>query len=455
MNLIKKIPILLLVVIYMPASFLGLLIFRDIYSVSLLAMFFSFIAIYLAFFKKFASCFVSSKIRKKLFDVGDKINWRLLAFLSLVFYCFIILYASLTVNFTPIGAAFSGGDWLDIATARANFLINRSDESDLLRYLVVIFSRTIIPIIMLYTYDEKHKARHFIFLLISCCYLISLEKVLLVFLFAPLMILNASKGLFRNAALQGIFLFSLLVIVTYISQGGFYRPFSEVSSQLKPTVLVKPKTLLPEKFLRYGIPERFDFRELLAVSEAKISPPTISPPTISPRGKIPCASNIIICKSVFVINRIFWIPYITAYDWLKVKDDVFQGRLNYGRAIHPIAWIYNEPFLDIERIVYQYEFGIASGGAGGSNAIFLVDANLAFGWLGVLGYSLLVTFFAAIIFSSRLHILHYASFVTFLTLNLSSFSATLFSGGLFIFIFLALLVRGPSKYLPPKYNLKK
>jgi hypothetical protein len=104
----------------MPASFLGVLFFRDIYSVYLLAMLFSFTAIYLVFFQKISRLFLSNKIKKKLFDVGDRINWRLLAFLSIVFYCFIILYASLTVNYTPIGAALSGGDWLDIATARAN-----------------------------------------------------------------------------------------------------------------------------------------------------------------------------------------------------------------------------------------------------------------------------------------------------------------------------------------------
>jgi hypothetical protein len=96
--------------------------------------------------------------------------------------------------------------------------------------------------------------------------------------------------------------------------------------------------------------------------------------------------------------------------------------------------------MPLEKMVYVYEFGASPGGQGASNTVFFVDAKLAFGWIGVIGYCLLFTFCAACIFSSGSRVLIASSIVCFLVASMSSLTATLLSGGLFIYVVLAFLL---------------
>jgi hypothetical protein len=77
---------------------------------------------------------------------------------------------------------------------------------------------------------------------------------------------------------------------------------------------------------------------------------------------------------------------------------------------------------------------------GPANTLFLVDAKLAFGWPGVFVYSFVLACCAAIVFSSSNVVLKFSSINSFLVAIVSPLSATLLSGGLAIFVILALLL---------------
>jgi hypothetical protein len=147
---------------------------------------------------------------------------------------------------------------------------------------------------------------------------------------------------------------------------------------------------------------------------------------------------------LWIVNRVAWIPYVTAYDWLKFHDDVLGGKLTLGRQIGIFSRLTGQPRLALEQMVYQYQYGTSPGAGGASNTVFLVDAKLAFGWLGVLVYCVAFTSFAAIVFTSANPVAQIASVTSFFTAALSPLTATLLSGGLFFYLAVALLTRvGP------------
>jgi hypothetical protein len=152
-------------------------------------------------------------------------------------------------------------------------------------------------------------------------------------------------------------------------------------------------------------------------------------------------SGEIVYQTYLVVNRVIWVPYATAYDWLKFQHDVLDGQLVLGRSIGIVSWLLGKPRVLLEQMVYQFSFGASPGGAGASNTVFFVDAKLNFGWLGAVAYCALFTFFAAIVFSSENRVAQIASITTFFTAALSPLTATLLSGGLFFYLMISIFTR--------------
>jgi hypothetical protein len=146
-------------------------------------------------------------------------------------------------------------------------------------------------------------------------------------------------------------------------------------------------------------------------------------------------------RVLWVVNRAVWVPYVTAYDWLKFQDDVLGGGITFGRSIGVVAWLSGQPRVQLEQRVYAYQFGESPGGAGASNTVFFVDAKLAFGWPGAILYCLLFPLLAAAVFSSANEVAKVASVTSFFTAALSPLTATLLSGGLGFYIAISLLAR--------------
>lgn len=90
--------------------------------------------------------------------------------------------------------------------------------------------------------------------------------------------------------------------------------------------------------------------------------------------------------------------------------------------------------------VYECEYGAPPDGEGASNIAFFVEAKLAFGWFGVIFYCLIFSSCAACIIASGRRLLVVSSSVCFIIAAVSSLSATLLIGGLFLYIVLALLL---------------
>jgi hypothetical protein len=425
-TILWHVPAALVLAIYLPAALLGMYFFRDAYAASFLALLAIFAGSYYGLYPRFARMLQSSRIRSRLWRIGERITWRGWAWLAAAVYAATIGVAALTVPATPIGAALAGGNWLDIALARADFLATRDGPEALLRYLALILGRSVMPFLIAYLYWSRHRLRHLALFVLILLFLIPLEKGSPLFAFLPLVLLRVLERDYKAALAHTACLAACVGLATFLAAGGLYDSQRRAASgfggqtvqeQVIPNAKVDRDVKLSDHTGRQYLHRRYDPADEFARTGG-------------------------LGYQIYLLaNRAAWVPYATAYDWLKFQHDVLQGQLVLGRSIGIVSWLMGEPRVMIEQMVYQFSFGASPGGAGASNTIFFVDAKLNFGWLGAAAYCALFTLLAAIVFTSANHVGQIASVTSFFTAALSPLSATLLSGGLLFYLTISMLTR--------------
>jgi hypothetical protein len=412
--------------IYLPAALLGMYLFRDAHAASFLALLAIFAGSYYGLYPRFARMLQSAGIRSLLWRLGDRIDWRGWAWLAAAVYVTTIGVAALTVPATPLGAALAGGNWLDIALARADFLVTRDGPEALLRYLALILGRSVMPFLVAYLYWSRHRLRHLALTVLLVLFLVPLEKASPLFAFLPLILLRVLDRDYRAAVGHTACLAACVGLATYLAAGGLYdsqrRAASGFSGQTVQGQVIPSTKVDRNVTISDGTRSQYLHRHADGLS-------------------VFVHSGQLVYQLYLLVNRAAWVPYATAYDWLRFHHDRLGGQLVLGQSIGVVSWLTGKPRVYLEQMVYQFQFGASPGGAGASNTVFFVDAKLNFGWLGAIAYCVLFSFFAAIVFSSDNFVAKVASVTSFFTASLSPLSATLLSGGLFFYLVIALLTR--------------
>lgn len=150
-------------------------------------------------------------------------------------------------------------------------------------------------------------------------------------------------------------------------------------------------------------------------------------------------------QGYYILNRIGYIPYITAIDWLNYREQVLRGDDVNGRSIGVVAFLFEQEKINLEREVFAFQWGQNDTGTGSSNTVFFVDAYLNFGIIGVIIYSLIVSFIARVIVVSGDGALVSCLSIPLLYICFTPLPAVLFSGGLAFLFLLALVFRVESK----------
>jgi hypothetical protein len=436
-RLLWHFPVVVVLVIYLPAAILGASVFGDVYAASVLALLAIFSAVYYGLYPRFSRLLQSTRLRTLLWRTGDRIDWRSLAWLAVAAYGGTIAIAALTVTATPLAIALKGGSLYQIADARADFLVNRHGFESLLRYSSVILGRTVLPFIVTYAYWSGHRARHAALAALLLCYLIPLEKASPLFAFLPLILLRSLQANWKAALAHAASLLACIALWTFLAMGSLDVKESQAETRVATQMGEEKRLTAPRdapEVKRQGDSKRhyvFYYIDDLDLHQV---------------GTDPALDHLL-----WLVNRTFWSPYVTAYDWLRFHDDVLGGRLTLGRQIGVVGWVTGKP-IKLEQMVYQYQYGASPSGGGASNTIFLVDAKLAFGWLGVVAYCVLLTFFSAVVFSSSNTVAQIASVTSFFTASLSPLTATLLSGGLFFYLMISLLARPAPTVSPAVVN---
>jgi len=153
-------------------------------------------------------------------------------------------------------------------------------------------------------------------------------------------------------------------------------------------------------------------------------------------------TDLLLRRVSFMFNRLFWMPYITGYDWFRYQDEGLEGQYLHGKTAGPLAWLQGKERFPAEKVIFKYQFGYGATPTGTANAVFFADAYLNFGWLGVFVSSLLLgVIFRFITASGSLPVAAVTVMSSF-GVMVASFTANLLSGGLLVLLLLAFVSRG-------------
>jgi hypothetical protein len=439
--LLWHMPAVMILVIYLPGALLGLVLLGDIHAYAFLGMLAMFTATYYVAYPQFEKLLQKeSSTQKLMWKLGDSINWHMAAWLALCLYLLIIGIVICISNISPLDAALHGGSREEISYARSGFFTGLTGPIAGLRYFALILGRSIVPLILVNLYYSGHKLRHAALFLLLATYLVSLEKASAIFAIMPVIIFYLFQKNWKAATGFLTLMVLCIVLWTFLSLAGIQRTIGHFP--LIPAATADLSVTPPAMEYAPSIPILANEKNAVFYAES-LKSERRELWKFLPKNNFRrvLEADHVLYPTFFMLNRIVWIPYITAYDWLRFQTEILDGKLTMGRSISGLNWLFGQSKLSMESLVYDYEFGTNKGIIGASNTVFFVDAKLAFGWFGAFLYCLLFTFFSAIIFASKQDALKIASFTIFLTASLSALTATLLSGGLFFYLVIGVLRR--------------
>lgn len=375
------------IIFYFAPAFLSLFFFKNqyfYYSLEIIII----LSLSLFFF---ALGFVLPIHQLKNFTI-NKINKSKKYLIILLVIYFIIVIKVFTDTPPALFYVFSG-DYRMLGELRAFATKNKTGIDSIINGFYFTLSYVVLPSLILYVYHKKNKFRHFIFLLFSFVIMLNLQKARIIYLIIPLFILFKNK-ISKLKILRYSFLFFLFLVVVSNLTG-----FNSENKSLY---------LSSDLFLRSTTGSRFLFSEFTSIK--------------------------------FVINRIFWIPFITSIDWLSYFYSNLSEFLN-GSTI-PILYKYlghDNRFL-IENEVFKYSFHAGSGSLGTANSHFALDAYVNFGYIGVIFYSFFAGLLLSLLFYLLPNPLKIIMFNYVYALSFSSLHANFIGGGLWLLIFFVLII---------------
>lgn len=332
------------------------------------------------------------------------------AAVSLVLFALCLIIACATAEHVPLFEALRGATGGDLANWRETFLKARTDTLGIvLNYTYAIFIAAVAALTVTYAYYARLWWRHFALAILALGLSLTLEKGAFSAAAFPLIALFLMQRRFLAAAGAAASFVLFLVLMYYLASGRVGEIIhatpestvtATVASQIAPDPQVVNGSATPAK---YNITGRTDQLSL-------------------------------------AVNRVVWIPYITALDWLRYQHEVLKGQLVLGRSIKPFAALTRQTPIYLEREVANFEWGQNATGTASSNTVFFVDAWLNFGVVGVLVYSMIFGFIVRLIVASNYPPLLAASIVPVWLMCFEELPPVLFSGGLGFLIVIALLV---------------
>jgi len=142
----------------------------------------------------------------------------------------------------------------------------------------------------------------------------------------------------------------------------------------------------------------------------------------------------------YVIWRALAVPIFTAVDTLVVHKEQFSAEPMLGATSSLLSLLFGIERINLERYVFEHQFGSWNETAN-SNAVFLTDAYVNFGWIGVFIFSIACGFAFALM--QKTHDVGLRCLWPIFAFGLfsSSLIGTLFSNGFILVFFLSLLFK--------------
>lgn len=375
-----------------------------------------------------------------------------------VFYFTMICYAISTSGKVALWEALSGASADDIAFAREALFKSRFGWEKSLVYANAIFSSALMPFALAICYIEKKSYRHVLLVMFALSLLPSLEKVLILKALLPLIILGLNGYFQRRRVMQiaagaavviaGAFFFSKMGKTDYLGQNKVTINLLQ-AQQAALAKGAKSDLILTEKDLeKMTSAERQKARKVESENERIYK---TNENLIQKQLDYYISAEKYLLKYNFfgtgqgqvqyVFNRVFWIPYVTAYDWLGYFHEKLNGRYLVGKTSSLLAQIVGEKQFPMEREVFKYQFGESGPQTAAANASFLVDAFVNFGWVGVIAYTGLFAALTWVVMVQANPAMQACYYYFALQASMGGLSGVVFSNGMILLICVAFFVR--------------
>lgn len=398
---IYLLPVLAVSVFYIIPSVLGVFFGEREQAPVLLFLSILSILSYLIFYVMFSGVWFSRLLRTvpKL-----PMSWRAFNLTILTVYFAVIIYASLTAPGIALFAAFQGVGLAELSGLREEFLRTREGAERALTYIYAIGVTSLVPLVIAQMFVDKSRRRFWVLFAFLFTLLLTLEKGRALVAVIPLIILFVNAGKKSKAYLSVFYLVAVIATVSLVARGALSSGDATTAVEDNPMASVPVEyNLFPDETSQF----------------------------------------------YYLINRVMYIPYLTAIDWLRYKDEILAGESVSGRSIGVIALLMGEPKINLEQEVFAFEWGQNETGTGSANTVFYVDAFLNFGYFGVILYSAILALFVRICIRSENAALCACLGISICTLTLNALPAVLFSGGLAFLVFIALFFRAKKPVARP------
>lgn len=349
-------------------------------------------------------------------------------------YIYILSYALLYVrsgSIPLVDLLLNGGD---ANLMRAEFTKNQEGAWRILSYVTSILSKGFLPAAITILYFTKKKTTFYQYLFVLSFISISaFEKTLLLWIYIPLIVYCWAIGAWRKSLLLVALAGLCFVVVSALalrSQGG-----DLASADQRMVAVSHNPPVLSER--------------TLAVYDAK----PVTPISVSLSSEVDSYQFLLYDlesgnAAQYLFNRLVWIPYVTAYDTILYWRETYPSIISFSVNRH-LSALFGMEYANLEKNVFRFQFGSGEETTGNSNALYIAEAYVGFGWAGVILFSMLI----GIIFGGicKANMLPFISALPIMALGLisSSLISTLFSGGLAFFFIFALLFSIPvRKHLP-------
>ncbi len=308
------------------------------------------------------------------------------ATISVLFIGF-ALVAWATAEQIPLFAAFSGADPETLNNLRERFLKAREGWQSSFVYVHAILAGALVPymIARMFINGSRFKWAMLFFFLFYC--LSFLEKAFFLKLALPLLYLSAQRKVNLGMSPKAIVLWIALLmsLVTVFSGAGTSE---EVVDDAFFTASYTPQ----------GALEHFVWRSVA-------------------------------------------IPLITAADAIRVLNEEFNGHYLWGATSSLIAGLFGLEKIEFERMVFSAEWGQNAYGTGSANSVYMTEAFVNFGWVGVILFSLAIGQVFRMFAKSRDEAFRSLWMLFAFGAYTSGFIGLLFSNGFILLFFINLFVK--------------
>ena len=398
------------------------------------------------------------------------INCKHFLFFVFSFFVLLVLLIIFTTESVPLFTALNTRDVYEIGISRAYFLKAREGIEGLFVYASVFFTTSFLPYLIMLSFVRNYSFRWFVFAFPYLYSFLLVEKVFFLRFSLPMLSFFSIDASRKQNNKKFFFMLISIPFVIYINTmiSGIGSPDAKLAIQKKFEIQrFEIQKLVIQKELE--IQKKIEIKKLqIQQSEAqdleifKLDLQKLEKQQLEKQkqeeynraywSKISntCgnfySAQYVLCASIdrvkFLVWRIIAVPVFSATDSLKLFEKQYHGRLLFGRTSSFISFVLGFQNIKFEREVFLSEWGQDSTGTSSSNAVYIIEQFINFGWFGVLFSSMLIGYMFAVLRRSTDLALASLSLVISLSLFLGGFISNMLSGGylaLFSFLFLTKL----------------